>query len=371
MPKEKQIVENLLHNSGITINGDSLADIKVKNDNFYKRVLSQGSLGLGESYVDGWWEAEKLDEFFYHLLRHELDKKVKTKFLFFHIFKAIIFNLGSKSKAFKIGEYHYDVSNKLYEKMLGRRMVYSSGYWKEADNLDQAQADKLDLVCKKLYLKPGMKILDIGCGWGSFCKYAASKYGVKVVGTTVSREQVELGKKLCAGLDVEIKLQDYRDISGKYDRIVSLGMFEHVGYKNYRQFMEIAEKSLKDDGLFLLHTIGGNKSVKTIDPWIARYIFPNSMLPSIRQIAESIENLFVMEDWHNFSVDYYKTLMAWFANFKKIWPELEGGKYDKKFYRTWKYYLLSSAGGFRSRKNQLWQIVLSKRGVLGGYKSIR
>ena len=283
---------------------------------------------------------------------------------------AKAFNRQSKKRAFHIGEKHYDIGNKLYKNMLDRRMVYSCAYWKGVESLDEAQETKLDLVCRKLALEKGMKILDIGCGWGSFAKYAAEKYKTEVVGITVSKEQAELGKILCKGFPVEIKLQDYREMKGKFDRIVSLGMIEHVGYKNYKTYMKVASRCLKNNGLFLLQTIGENKSRMLADPWINKYIFTNGMLPSIKQIGKSIEGLFVMEDWHNFSADYDKTLMAWFENFDKNWDKIKED-YDDKFYRMWKYYLLSCAGAFRSRTNQLWQIVLSKKGVLGGYKSIR
>ncbi len=371
MSEQKKIISSLLEDAGITINGSASVDIQVHNDGLYDRVLSQGSLGLGESYMDGWWDVEELDEFFNLLLKAELDKKIRTISMVLPALKAIVFNLGSKSKAFKIGEHHYDIGNNLYEAMLDKELVYTCGYWKDTDNLDQAQINKLDLVCKKMYLKPGMTVIDIGCGWGSFCKFAAKNYGVKVVGVTVSKEQAKLAKKRCEGLDVEIKLQDYRDATGKFDRIVSLGMFEHVGYKNYKTFMKVCQRLLKDDGLFMLHTIGGNKSVQSTDAWIDKYIFPNSMLPSVKQISVACEGRFVLEDWHSFGQYYDKTLLAWFKNFDSSWSELKNDKYDDRFYRMWKYYLLACAGSFRARKNQLWQIVLSKKGVSNGYISIR
>ena len=253
--------------------------------------------------------------------------------------------------------------------MLDTRMVYTCGYWKDAQTLEEAQDAKLDLVCKKIGLKEGDKVLDIGGGWGSFSKFAAEKYGARVTAITISKEQQKLGQKVCEGLPVEIRLQDYRDVNEKFDHIVSLGMFEHVGYKNYRKYMEVAHKNLNDNGFFLLHTIGGNQSVVNTDAWIEKYIFPNSMLPSIKQIADSVEGLFVMEDWHNFGAYYDTTLMAWFENFHNSWPEISS-QYSDRFYRMWKYYLLSCAGSFRSRRNQLWQIVLHKEGVRGGYKRI-
>jgi len=369
--KSKNIAEKLLSLAGIKINGNNPWDIKVHNEKFYRRILTQTSLGLGESYMDEWWDCEKLDEFFYRILRSQIENKVRQNWtLLLEVILARIFNMQSKKRAFQIGEKHYDLDNELFKNMLDKRMVYSCAYWKDAHTLDEAQENKLDLICQKLGLQPGMKILDIGCGWGSFARYATEKYKVEVIGITVSKEQIELGNTLCKGLPVEIRLQDYRDVNDKFDHIVSLGMIEHVGYKNYRTYMEVVHHCLKDDGLFLLHTIGGSKSVTSVDPWMNKYIFPNGMLPSIKQIGSAIEGLFVMEDWHNFSADYDKTLTTWHRNFDKNWPEIKSN-HDERFHRMWKYYLLSCAGSFRARKNQLWQIVLSKEGVLGGYKSIR
>jgi cyclopropane-fatty-acyl-phospholipid synthase len=278
-------------------------------------------------------------------------------------------NRQRKSKAAVIAEAHYNLGNDLFEAMLDRRMVYSCGYWREAADLDAAQEAKLDLVCRKLALEPGMRVLDIGCGWGSFAQFAAERYGVEVVGVTVSQPQVDLGRARCAGLPVDLRLQDYREVRGRFDRVVSIGMFEHVGLKNYRQFMEIAHRCLNEKGIFLLHTIGGLRSILCQDPWVEKYIFPNSLIPSARYITDAIEGLFVMEDWHNFGADYDRTLMAWWGNFEKAWPSLQA-RYGDRFYRIWRYYLLYCAGSFRARYNQLWQVVLSKGGVPGGYARV-
>lgn len=367
----KKTAEDLLFSAGIEINGYNPWDIQVHNEHFYRRVLTQGSLGLGESYMDGWWDCDELDGFMYRILRKNLEDKVRGNWqLLLKAFWARLFNIQSKRRAFQIGEHHYDMGNNLFENMLDKQMVYSCAYWKNARTLDQAQKNKLDLICRKIGLKPGMRILDIGCGWGSFAKYAAEKYGASVIGITVSREQVDLGCKICKRLPIEIRLQDYRDINETYDHIVSVGMFEHVGCKNYRTFMKCVHRCLKDKGLFLLHTIGGNTSVFSPEPWMNKYIFPNGMLPSIMQIASAIEGLFVMEDWHNLSVDYDRTLMVWHRNFMKNWDKIRA-HYGQRFYRMWKYFLLSCAGAFRARKNQLWQVVLSKQGVEGGYASVR
>lgn len=366
-----ETVSELLSQADVKINGDRPWDIRVLDDRLFPRILREGSLGFGESYMDGWWETDALDELVTKLLAAKLNVKVRNNpKLLLHVGKAILMNAGSSKRAYEIGEKHYDIGNDLYEHMLDPRMVYTCGYWKNATTLNEAQEEKLDLICRKIGLKAGDRVLDIGCGWGSFAKFAAEKYGAHVTGITVSKEQVELARKKCEGLPVEIRLQDYRDVRDTFDHVVSLGMFEHVGYKNYRAYMEMVQSVLNPGGLFLLHTIGGNTSGKTTDPWIDKYIFPGSMLPSIKQIAKSIEGLFVMEDWHNFGTDYDKTLLAWFRNFDEHWPEIKE-RYGDRFYRMWKFYLLSCAGSFRCRYNQLWQVVLSPKGVPGGYTSIR
>ncbi|MFO0754782.1 MAG: cyclopropane fatty acyl phospholipid synthase [Thermodesulfovibrionales bacterium] len=367
----KCLVEEILFPLDVRINGDRPWDIKVLDERLYQRVINSGSLGLGEAYMDGWWECESLDEFFSRILPSDPEKRLKKNLkLIFPTLHARVRNLGSKARAFQVGERHYDLGNELYRNMLDERMVYSCAYWKDARNLGEAQEAKLDLICRKLGLKAGQKLLDIGCGWGSLARYAAEKYGAEVVGVTVSQKQKEWADEACRGLSVQIRLQDYREIRETFDHIVSVGMFEHVGYKNYRTYMEVARKSLKEGGLFLLHTIGGNTSKVATDAWTGKYIFPNSHIPSIKQIGASIEKLFVMEDWHNFGQYYERTLLSWFENFDRNWGVLKD-RYDTRFYRMWKYYLLSCAGAFRARDLQVWQIVLSRQGMPGGYLAVR
>ncbi len=367
----KRLITDLLAKAGVTINGAAPGDIQIHDERFYARVLAGGSLALGESYMDGWWDAQELDQFFDKIFRAKLHQQVRGGWqLALSYLINTLFNRQSKSRAFMVGEEHYDAGNDLYRQMLDRRLVYTCAYWRQANSLDEAQEAKLDLVCQKLNLKPGMHVLDIGCGWGSFAKFAAERYGVRVTGVTVSKEQVALGMELCQGLPVEILLQDYRDLTGQFDAIVSLGMFEHVGDKNYRSYFEVARRCLKDGGLFLLHTIGKSVGSRVTDPWIDKYIFPNGVLPSVAQMARGIEGLFVMEDWHNFGSDYDKTLMAWQQNFERSWDQIKQN-YSERFRRMWRYYLLACAGAFRARSIQLWQIVLSKDGIPGGYKSLR
>lgn len=369
--KNRDAVARLLSEAGVQIDGDRPWDIAVADDRFYDRVLARGSLGLGESYMDGWWDCPALDEFFFRIQRADIGARVKQHpAILVQALRSRLINLQSGRRAFQVGERHYDIGNALFSLMLDKRMTYSCGYWNEAGSLDDAQEHKLDLICRKLGLGPGMRLLDIGCGWGSLAAYAAGHYGVSVVGITVSREQADLARTMCKGLPVEIRLQDYRDVRETFHRVASVGMIEHVGYKNYRTCMQVVRRCLEDDGLFLLHTIGGNRSRTTVDPWIDRYIFPNGMLPSVSQLGRAVEGLFVMEDWHNFSADYDRTLMAWSRRFEDGWETL-GKTCDERFHRMWRYYLLSCAGSFRARKNQLWQIVLSENGVPGGYRSVR
>ncbi len=359
-PQPKRLVQELLDHAGVQIDGQAPWDIQVHNPDFCHRVIAGGSLALGESYMDGWWDCEALDQFFERILAARLDKKVRqSKTLLMAAAKARLTRMNGRARAFEVGQHHYDIGNDLFTLILDKRMNYSCAYWQEADTLDKAQEAKLELTCRKLDLEPGMRVLDIGCGWGGFAIYAAEKYGVKVTGVTVSEEQVKLAKSFCANLPVYFELKDYRDLQGSFDRIVSIGMFEHVGFVNYRAYMKVVKRCLKDDGLFLLHTIGSNTSVNSVDPWVAKYIFPNSMLPSARQIAEAAEGIFILEDWHSFGPHYDPTLMAWHRNFIDNWHRIQDA-YDQRFQRMWVYYLLSCAGSFRARRNQLWQIVFSK-----------
>jgi cyclopropane-fatty-acyl-phospholipid synthase len=366
-----EVFGHLLAPLDIRINGPRPWDIRIFNDAFYTKALRRGTEGILDAYVDGWRDCDQLDELVHRVMAGHVQPPGAGRLAYsLHELSARLLNLQSRRRALRVRE-HYDLGNDLFQAMLDRRMVYSCGYWKHAANLEDAQRAKLDLICRKMALRPGMRVLDIGCGWGAFAKYAAETYGASVVGITLSEEQCELGKQLCEGLPVELRLQDYRDLDDEpFDAVVSVGMFEHVGYKNYRVFMEIVRRQLKNTGLFLLHTIGANVSSVSGNPWVEHHIFPNGMLPSAKQITQAAEGLFVLEDWHGFGPDYDKTLLAWFENFDHHWPQLSE-KYSPRFYRMWKCYLLSFAGSFRARANQVWQIVLSPSGVEGGYIPVR
>jgi cyclopropane-fatty-acyl-phospholipid synthase len=360
------VLSELAASADIRFDGRRPWDIQVFDPTFYDRVLSAGSLGLGESYMDGQWDADCLDETCTRLLGADVELQLMGAGglglrlrLAAAVLRARLLNLQSPARAFQVGEQHYDIGNDLYSAMLDPTMSYSCGYWAEAENLEQAQLAKLDLICRKLELTPGERLLDIGCGWGGLAAHAARHYGAQVIGVTISREQAALARERCAGLPVEIRLQDYRELSGRFHKIVSVGMFEHVGRKNDQAFFDTAARLLADDGLFLLHTIGTCAARPVNDPWMDKYIFPNGELPNAERLASAVRPRFVLEDWHAFGPDYDRTLMAWWQNVDAAWSELAAAGYDERFRRMWKYYLHCCAGFFRSRRGQLWQLVLS------------
>lgn len=359
----RYFMQKLLAGGGIEVGGSAPWDIQVHHHDFYKRVITRGTLGLGESYLDGWWSCEALDQFFFKAITAALHEKAPLPWL--NKAAAVssrLFNWQTKSRSGRVATEHYDAYSRIVLSFLDRYKQYSCGYFQETDDLDRAQERKLEMVCRKLALRAGDRLLDVGCGYGGLARYAAERYGCKVTGISNSREQLEFARAFCQGLDVDFVETDYRDLRGSFTKAVSVGMFEHVGYKNYRAFMEVVHGCLEKNGLFLLQTIGGRTSVTRGDPWLLKYFFPNSMLPSLKQIAGASEGLFVLEDLHNFGSHYDLTLLAWHRNFVAAWPR-SGGGLDERSFRMWEYYFLYFAGAFRSRMNQLWQVLFSKNGA--------
>ncbi|WP_457350352.1 cyclopropane fatty acyl phospholipid synthase [Roseateles sp. P5_D6] len=376
-PQPPTVLRELLARADVQINGARPWDMRVNDARSYRRILTQWSLGAGEAYVDGDWDCERLDMMFDRLLRAQLDRTAPASARWKLLLESLrhrLFNLQSEERAHQVGEHHYDAGNDVFEAMLDSRMIYSCAYWAHAEGLEQAQAHKLEMICRKLELQPGETLLDIGCGWGGLARYAAERFGVRVTGITVSKEQLALAEKRCEGLPVTLLLQDYRSPpcadDRRFDKIVSVGMFEHVGLKNYGVYFDTARRLLAPDGLFLLHSIGVDQRAPHTDPWIERYIFPNGKLPSPVELAGALEGRFIIEDWHNFGPDYDRTLMSWAERFEAAWPQL-AARYDEGFRRMFRYYLLSCAGFFRSRQGQLWQLVLSRPERRGVYRSFR
>jgi len=364
---EARYVQRLLEKADVVVNGSRPWDIQVHDEQLYRRVLAGGSLALGKSYMDGWWSVGSIDQFMERVLTSDIPQQVKgDPRAWLRVLRAKLMNPQRRSRAHEVGEHHYDIGDELFSRMLDERIVYSCGYWPEGvETLDEAQEAKLDLICRKLGLDPGMRLLDIGCGWGSLALYAAEHYSCECVGLTVSQNQAKRGQQAAADRDlpVDIRLQDYRELNEQFDRAVSVGMFEHVGAQNYHEYMRVVDRVLKPGGLHMVHTIGRNDSARTgdVDPWIEKYIFPNGQLPSVTQIAHAAEGLFIWEDLHNFGADYDRTLMSWQERFQAAWPELRDRfNYTERFKRMWEYYLGICAAAFRVRNIQLWQAVFSK-----------
>ena len=361
--RAQEVCRDLLSAAGITVGGNQPWDIQIHDERVWSRVLRDGTLGAGEAYEEGWWDTPSLDQFIDKVMRARLGEILRENWMVVaHAVRARILNLQSITRSFDNGQQHYDIGNDLYEAMLGGRLLYTCAYWPGAKTLDEAQDAKLDLVCRKVGLKPGMRVLDLGCGWGGFASFAAERYGVSVTGFTVAQEQVKWARDHYGHLPVDIKLDDYRNATGTYDAVVSIGLMEHVGWKNYRSYMTLVERLLAPGGVAFVHTIAGNRPRAHLDPWFDKYIFPNAVLPTLARLTTAMEGVFVCEDVHNIGEDYDLSLMAWCKNLDAAWPTLQS-KYGDAFYRRWKYYLLASAGAFRARAQQLYQLVMTRPGT--------
>lgn len=361
-------VERILDGAGVRVDGPAPWDLRVHDDRFFRRALLHGTLGIGESYMEGWWDCDRIDELVARVLRSDALDHLPFRYVpSLDAIRMRGFDLRTVRRAGRAIALHYDLGNDFFAHMLGRTMTYSCAYWADATDLDAAQDAKHELVCRKLDLRAGDALLDVGCGWGEFARYAAERRGCRVVGITISRAQAAYARERCRGLPVDIQLLDYRDPAvaalGRFDKIVSIGMFEHVGTKRYPAFMRRVDGLLRPNGLFLLHTIG-SQHARASDPWLCTYVFPGGVLPTAGDVVRASAGVFVIEDWHNFRADYDRTLLAWHANHAAMVAS-EPHRHDAAFLRMWRFYLLSCAGNFRAgRHNQLWQVLFSKRGTV-------
>ena len=361
MAAAREVVEQLLHRADVAIDGPRPWDIRVHDQRVFSRVLSGGTLGFGESYMDGWWDCEALDEMCCRAIGARLEEHFAYSLpnvLAYAV--SFLSNRQTRRRARQVGRRHYDLGNDFFEAMLDPWMQYSCAFFREGDDLAAAQRRKLAMICERLELRPGLTLLDVGCGWGGLAKFAAEHYGCAVVGRTISRQQQEYAARWCAGTKVQIELRDYREkLRGTFDRAVSVGMVEHVGYKNYRTYFRKIAESLGEEGYFLCQGIGNPVSFWQSDPWIRRYIFPNSILPSLARLTRAAEGLFLVEDVRNLGPHYDPTLMAWHENFERAWPRF-AARYDERFRRMWRFYLLSCAGAFRARSLQVYSILFRR-----------
>ncbi len=366
-------VRSRLEPAGIRFNESGELNIQVNNAQFYRRAALLGSLGFGESYADGQWECDHLDKVIARILLYSVNRSGLA-----HIgiqLRSMLFNRQSVLRSKRVARQHYDVDTTIFELMLDPYLQYTCGYFANTDNLDQAQIDKMAMIIQKLCLKPGDSLLDIGCGWGGFARFAAENFGIKVSGLSISQSQLAYARTLCKGFDCEFKYGDYRHLHEiypqKFNAISIIGVTEHIGYKNFKNLYKVMRSRLQEGGLALQHSITRMKSTVHVEPFIDRYIFPGGMVPSVEQLAHSMAGEFVLEDVHNFGADYDQTLMAWDQNMKLAQAKIEAMPgFGQRFYRIWSYYLQSCAALFRVRQAQVMQYVLSPQGVPGGYRRI-
>lgn len=369
----KKLVSDLFSQGGIALNGPNPWDIQVQNNRFFNRVLTGGSLGFGESYMDGDWAVDQLDALIRRIIRMQVAQNAIVSFnRVWHDLKPRLINLQNRAGSRAIADTHYNLDHRLFSQFLGPYNQYTCCFFNKAQTLAEAEIEKLEMVCNKLDLQPGDKVLDIGCGWGGFARYAAETRGCHVTGLSISTEQIDYAKKFTDGLPVDIIYSDYRDLPQKYqekhfDKVVIIGMIEHVGYKNYRKLFEIVHQMMSDDGRFLLHTIGNTRKTTVADPWFEKYIFRNSMLPSMSQLSDAAQSLFVIQDWENYGRYYAPTLAAWQQNFENNWDNIKAidtnKPFDEKFRRMFNYYFLSSKAGFETDHILLWHLVMNKKGL--------
>ena len=385
-------IRSILSAADVQIDGERPWDLQVHHpEQLWPAVLRQGSLGFGNAYVAGVWDCPCLDQLFTRLLLARADERLaggsRRRQLLQGLREQLV-NLQSIRRSTRVARQHYDIEPRIYAAMLDPWWQYSCGYWERASSLEEAQQHKLAMIAAKLRLGSGMRVLDIGCGWGGLAAYLARHHGVEVVGITLSAEQLEVARRHWGHLTVRFERCDYRELPAldlaPFDRVVSVGMFEHVGPRNARRFFQMMRGCLRHDGLALLQTIGARRTTATTDGWIDTHVFPHGRLPSPGELARSLEDHFLIEDWHNFGLDYDRTLMAWHSRCEAGWDDLTpllqerwGASGAAGFRRFWRYYLLCCAAFFRSRQGQLWQLVLSPGGATSGgsdggiYRSVR
>eukprot|EP00928_Gymnodinium_smaydae_P010979 TRINITY_DN14121_c0_g5_i1.p1 TRINITY_DN14121_c0_g5~~TRINITY_DN14121_c0_g5_i1.p1 ORF type:complete len:417 (-),score=86.53 TRINITY_DN14121_c0_g5_i1:242-1492(-) len=350
--------------------------IEVVDSSAWYDIITKGNFGIAEGYMHGKLKVDPLPFFLSVLNGTSVGTRRKehadvlgwvmglvalpTDLL------GLVTNQQTKDRSRRVTEQHYDAGNDLYERMLGPSMSYTCAYWKGAENLDQAQENKFDLIRRKLELAPGMKVADLGMGWGTAAEHMHKQAGVNVTGVSLSKEQVKWAQQNLAKPGLQFIWSDFRDhcedpkYMGYYDRVYSIGMMEHVGYKNYQTFFKCIKNLLKPDGLAVVHTIGEPDFVSAGDPFLEKYIFPGVVIPALSKVTPAFENDFILEDFQNFGHDYSRTLAAWSENSKAFFKE-NPTAYSLEFQRMWDYYLKMCEALFELRINQLWHFVLSPR----------
>mmetsp|Transcript_2643 Transcript_2643/g.5371 ORF Transcript_2643/g.5371 Transcript_2643/m.5371 type:complete len:414 (+) Transcript_2643:74-1315(+) len=356
---------------------DSLYDhVEFHDPTAWYDIITQGNLGVAESYMHGKIKVDPLPFFLTLLNGTALGTRRKEGSDYMVFFMDMInlptalagrlFNQQTRERSTRVTKQHYDAGNDLYERMLGPSMSYTCAYWRNATTLDEAQTNKFDLIRRKLELQDGMKVADLGMGWGTAAAYMHKHGRVEVTGVSLSEEQVKWAQANLAKTGLKFVWEDYRDHCenpanvGTYDRVYSIGMLEHVGFKNHATLFKCIKRLLKPDGLAVVHTIGEPDFLPNSDPFLDKYIFPGAVIPALSSVSAAIENDFILEDFQNFGYDYAKTLAVWAVNSEAFFRD-NPTAYTPEFQRMWDYYLKMCEALFELRINQLWHFVLSPR----------
>ena len=376
----EKFVRDLFSQVEIEVNGSNPWDPQVHNPAAYNMMVSRGSVGLGETYMHGYWDCEQLDQFFARVTSVDLRKLIPVNFPTVSLaVGAYLKNRQLPKAAWEVGRMHYDLPDEVWEATLDSAMTGSCAYYRNpTDTLEEAQLNKCRMTLDKVGLKSGHSLLDIGVGWAAFSGLAAQEYGAHPIGITVSEGQkAYIHKRYGEAIDVRVNPWQETELREPVDCIVSAEMFEHVGSDNYRSFFEFCRRSIKEDGLMNLHTIVRHTPSKHIDPWMDKYIYPGGCIPTLGQITTAVHGLFHVVDVHDIGGHYPATLRAWMDNFRRNWDSVKSlgsarlGMDPEVFCRMWLYHYMASAGGFMSSRISVHQIVLSPNGVPGRYQSIR
>ena len=346
--------------------GEGEVTIRVAEERFFRRVLTEGNLGLGEAFMDGDFTVEKgsLERFLEILLRSRLDRKIKAKPG--AAARILLMRTADhlRGKAHNV-QRHYDLGDDLFESFLDSTLSYSCGYAKDpGDDIETLQDNKLHRICQKLRLAEGERLLDIGCGYGGVLIHAAKHYGARGVGVTLSKNHCRSGQAAAAAAGVadrvEIRFADFNDVTGEFDKVVSVGMMEHVPRGEYRPYFSKIAEVLTPGGLGLVHTVGANSATNEHDPFTQKYIFPNSNQPRLSEIATGLEKHgLAILDVENMIRHYAYTATRWLENFRANRGRLDASRYDQAFQRMWEYYLACCVAAGYASDSALYQVLFT------------
>jgi len=356
----RRAVEQVFEGAGVRCNGSRLFDPQILDDRFYTACATRGTLGFGESYVANWWACDDLEELAYRLTVSRINQVGRfAPLLAMSYLVSLLRNNQTLERSRRVADRHYNIGNDLFFSFLGRYRNYSCALFEGTESLDAAQKAKMERICELLELSERDHLLDVGGGWGHLARHAALQHGCTVTSINIADEQITYAREMCAGLPVDVRKCDYRQLTGRYTKAAVVAMFTHVGSKNHRTFFECIHRCLPEGSRLVMETVGSSHSNVTLEPWTERHIFPGGVVPSLRQIDHAASGLFVRGYTREFGSHYVLTLRAWYDNLMAAWPELST-RYSESTLRTFEYFFLTVAGTFRAGRLKHWHLVMSK-----------